>query len=182
MPNIIQEMHEATHEAGDKTIHRIKQVFRSKGLTKIVREFVSHCHTCEQHKNDQKLPKGLLSPLPIPNQIWEYVSMDFVEGLPSSEGKQTILVVVDRLSKCPHFLPLKYLYIEHQVAQIFCNNVYKLHGHTKSIVSDLDPIFVSRVVKEFFWLQRATSNFSSSYHPQTEVTNPRLEMATLFNE
>lgn len=109
-----------------------------------VREFIRNCHICQQHKSEQRLPKGLRFPLPIPKQIWAGLSMDFIEGLPSSERKKVVLVVVDRLSKYSAFLPLKHPYTTSQVAQLFFSNVYKLHDLPKSIVCDRDPIFISK--------------------------------------
>ncbi|KAL0398579.1 UNVERIFIED_CONTAM: Retrovirus-related Pol polyprotein from transposon.6 [Sesamum radiatum] len=77
---------------------------------------------------DYTYESGLLQPLPIPDQAWSCISMDFIEGLPNSEGKDSILVVVDRLTKYSHFLALKHPYTAASVAKIFFDNIYKLHG------------------------------------------------------
>ena len=106
--------------------------------------------------------------------------MDFVEGLPLSGGKTTILVVVDRLSKYAHFIPLSHPYIAIGVARLFFDNIFKLHGLPKSIVCDRDPTFTSAYWRELFYLNGTSFNFSSSYHPKTdgqsEVVNRTLEM------
>ncbi|KAL0318286.1 UNVERIFIED_CONTAM: Transposon Ty3-G Gag-Pol polyprotein [Sesamum angustifolium] len=94
--------------------------------------------------------------------------MDFIEGLPQSYGKDSILVVVDRLTKYSHFILLKHLYIAFSIAKVFFDNIYKLHGLPVSIVSDRDRIFTSNFWKELFGLTGVSLDMSSAYHPQTD--------------
>lgn len=137
-------------------------------MTRDIQACVRDGSVCQRNKQDQAAYPGLLQPLPIPGRIWEDISMDFVEGLPKSNGKQVIMVVVDRLSKYGHFLALAHPYTAIDVAQLFLDSVFKLHGMPLSITSDRDPIFINEVWTEFFSLQGVTLNKSSAYHPQTD--------------
>lgn len=121
-----------------------------------------------------------MQPLPIPEQVWEDIAMDFITGLPPSSGFIVIMVVVDRLSKYARFMPLKSDYSSKTLAEAFMHNVVKLHGMPKSIVSDRDKVFTSKFWQHLFQLQGTTLAMSSAYHPQTdgqsEVVNKCLEM------
>ena len=99
--------------------------------------------TCQRNKGETTPLPGLLEPLPIPTRIWIDISMDFIEGLPKSGGKTMILVLVDRLSKYIHFCALSHPYTASSVAQIFLDQIFRLHGMPSSIVSDrmrLSPV------------------------------------------
>lgn len=106
--------------------------------------------------------------------------MDFIDELPKSNGKTTIFVVVDRLSKFAHFIPISHPYTAATIAQVFFENIFKLHGMPQSVVCDTDPTFTGLFWRELFRLQGTSFNFSSSYHPQTdgqsEVVNKTVEM------
>jgi len=92
-------------------------------MARDIKEFVSKCLICQQAKHSIVVPAGLLHPLPIPQQIWEDLSMEFITELPPSHTYTVILVVVDRLSKYSHFIPLKSNYTSAKVAEAFANNI-----------------------------------------------------------
>ena len=178
--DIINQFHGSSHEGFQKTFQRVRANFYWAKMREDIKAFIRECEICQRHKVEQLSPAGLLQPLPIPSRVWEDISMDFVDGLPMSQGKSTILVVVDRLSKYSHFIPVTHPYTAVSIAQIFFENVFKLHGMPRTIVCDRDPAFTSAFWTELFRLNGTKFNFSSAYHPQTdgqsEVVNRTLEM------
>ena len=105
--------------------------------------------------------------------------MDFVEGLPKSQQKSVVFVVVDRFTKYVHFIQLTHPYTIVKVAHLFIQFVFKLHGMPSTIFSDRDPVFTSKFWSELMKLQGISLAMSSSYHPQTDgqikVMNKSLE-------
>lgn len=105
---LIAALHDSAvggHSGGQATYHRLKRLFWWKGLKADVLEYVKQCDVCQHAKGEKTHPHGLLQPLPIPQGAWQDLTMDFIEGLPKSEGCDTILVVVDRYTKYAHFPP-----------------------------------------------------------------------------
>ncbi|GJS32512.1 retrotransposon-related protein [Tanacetum coccineum] len=135
------------HSGTTVTTHKIKSLFYWKGLHKIVKKYVRECDVCQINKSDLAAYPGLLQPLPVPKRVWSDISMDFIVGLPKSQGKSVIFVVVDSLSKYAHFMALSHPYTASFVAHAFLDSVYKLHGLPNSIVSDMDSVFLKVVNK-----------------------------------
>ena len=123
-------------------------LFYWKGIRKEIKQWIRECVTCQRYKPDLAAYPGLLQPLPIPDKVWSSISMDFIESLPKSQGKTVIFVVVDRLSKYAHFMALSHPFTALQVAQVFMDTVYRLHGFPDTIVSVKDKVFVSTFWKE----------------------------------
>lgn len=143
---LLQEYHSSPvrgHAGMNRTLSRLTAQFYWPSMKDDVRKFVRECMVCQQAKHSQLHPAGLLQPLPILQQVWEDVSMDFITGLPSSRGNQVIMVVVDRLSKYAHFAALKTGFTSKLVAEHFFEIVVKLHGLSSTIVSDRDRVFTS---------------------------------------
>lgn len=153
IPLLLQEFHNnpiGGHNGVVKVYQRIKKEFIWPGMKASVRAFVEDCSVCQQAKYMSMAPAGLLLLLPVLQMIWEDISMDFIDGLPRSEGYNSILVVVDRLSKYAHFIPLRHPYTAVMVALIFIKEIVHLHGIPKSIVSDRDKVFTSLFWKNYF--------------------------------
>ncbi|GKC46892.1 reverse transcriptase [Tanacetum coccineum] len=97
-------------------------------MKKLIEKFVAECDVCQRNKSYLAAFPGYLQPLPIPTKVWHDISMDCIEALPPSQGKIVLFVVIDRLTKYAHFIPMSHLFTASQVAQVFMGNVYKLHG------------------------------------------------------
>nr|KYP75268.1 Transposon Ty3-G Gag-Pol polyprotein [Cajanus cajan] len=163
-------MHTTTssgHSGRNSTLQRLKAMVYWKGMTKDVKGFIQQCSIFQRCKYET-VASLLLQPLPIPEHVWQHITMDVIEGLPSSYEKQVIFVVVDRLSKAAHFMALARPYTVAEVAQSFLDNVFKLHGFYESIIGDRDSIFVSQLWKELLAFQGVQIQLSTAYHPQTD--------------
>ena len=137
--------------------------------------YVACCNVCNLIKAEHQRLAGMLQPLEVPCWKWEEISMDFIVGLPkSSRGNDSIWVIVDRLTKVSHFIPVKTTYRADQLAQLYVNRIVRLHGVPKIIISDRGTQFTSQ-----FWvsLQHALGTqlrFSTAYHPQTDGQTERV--------
>ena len=143
---ILQDGHASPvggHSGILKTLKRIYISFYWEGMKGAIQRFVAHCDICQKNKYSNLAPEGLLQPLPIPEHIWDDISMEFINRLPLFKGVDSILVVVDRLSKYGHFIGLRHSFLVHSMATIFVREVVPLHGFPNSIVSDRDKIFMS---------------------------------------
>ena len=130
--------------------HDLKRTFWWEGMKRDVGEYVTKCIVCQQVKAEHQKPSGLLKPLEIPLWKWECISMDFVEGLPrSKKGNESIWVIVDRLTKSAHFIPVSVHRTANKLAQLYIREIVRLHGTPISIVSDRDPLFMAKFWESF---------------------------------
>jgi hypothetical protein len=175
--HIIQDLHASGiggHSGVLDTYQRIKRMFARTKMKQTVQAFVSTCVTCQQEKSEHIKTPGLLQPLPIPPFPWHTISLDFVEGFPKSRGYDVIMVVIVKLTKYGHFLPLKHPFTATQVAKVFLDGIYKLHGLLQGIISDRDEVFTGTLWQELFHLTNTQFMMSSTYHPQTDVRQSAL--------
>jgi hypothetical protein len=98
---------------------------------------VARCDTCQRTKAEHQKPAGLLQPLPVPEWKWEEIGMDFVTGLPRTQkGNDSIWVIIDRLTKVTHFVPVKTTFGGAALARIYLKEIVRLHGIPRKIVSE----------------------------------------------
>ena len=174
---VIKALHDSTvggHSSQRGCLHRIQTLFYWPRIKQDVVTFVRSCDVCQRSKHENVPYPGLLQPIPVPQQAWSHISMDFIEQLPVSHGFDTILVVVDRLTKFSHFIRLTHPFSAQQIAQVFLDQVYRLHGLPESVIFDRDRIFVSKFWQELFHLLGVGLHYSSSYHPQSDGQSERV--------
>ena len=167
----------ACHPGATRTAEFVRRRFWWPTLDTDTREFVAACDVCSRSKASHRPPAGLLRPLPIPGRPWSDVALDFVTGLPTSRGNDTILTLVDRFSKMVHFVALPKLPSAAETADLLVKHVVRLHGIPHNIVSDRGPQFTSGVWRAFCKGIGATVSLSSGYHPQTNGQAERANQA-----
>ncbi|TYJ51186.1 hypothetical protein B9479_008259, partial [Cryptococcus floricola] len=160
----------AAHLGIHKTQERISALYYWPGMFKDIANYVRTCPSCQANKPSNQGPKGLLQPLPIPAERWHTVSLDFLGPLsPSGPTKfNMILVVVDKLTKCSHFIPCHQTDTAPIIAGLFFDNIIRHHGLPKVLLSDRDAKFTSLFWSSLFRRFGTKLAMSSSYHPQTD--------------
>ena len=163
------------HPKSNKMYKDMKQFYWWQGIKKDISEYVPKCLTCQQVKDEHQVPSGLLNPHPIPKWKWDNITMDFVSSFPLTQRKHdAIWVIVDRLTKSAHFLPIRLDYSMDRLADLYVNEIFRLHGIRVSIVSNHDPRFTSRFWKELQSAFGTRLNFSTAFHPQTDGQSERV--------
>ncbi|KAI3759455.1 hypothetical protein L6452_07295 [Arctium lappa] len=174
---VLEEAHKSRysmHPGTNKMYRDMKQSYWWPGLKKDIAYFVERCLTCLKVKAEHQRPFGELQPLEIPVWKWDEITMDFVTLLPQSpKGHDVVWVVVDRLTKSAHFLPIKETDPLEKLAKLYIDEIVSRHRVPSSIVSDRDARFTSA-----FWksLQRELGSrlkLSTTYHPQTDGQSER---------
>ena len=142
--------------------------------------YVAECDVCQKVKADHLKPAGTLQPLPVPTWKWEDIHMDFIVGLPRTpKGNDSIWVIIDRLTKTTHFLPVRTDFFARRYADLYVARIVSLHVVPKTITSDRGSQFTSHFWKHLHSALGTRLIHSSAYHPQTsgqvECVNQVLE-------
>lgn len=162
------------HSGYPVTLARVKQHFAWPKMRASVKEYVTSCSICQQAKPDRAKYPGLLQPLPTPDAAWDVVSLDFIEGLPSSSKFDCILVVVDKLTRYAHFIPMSHPFTARTAATQYMDHVFKLHGQPLALISDRGQVFTSLFWRQLFKLSGTQLKMSTAYHPQTDGQTERV--------
>jgi hypothetical protein len=156
------------HPRSTKMYLDLKQHYWWTKMKIEIARYVARCDTCRRVKAIHMKTAGPLQSLPIPTWKWEDISMDFIVGLPrTAKGYDSIWVIIDRLTKIAHFLPVKVKYTVATYAELYIARILSLHGVPKTIVSDHGPQFVSKFWEELHKSLGTKLLHSSAYHPQS---------------
>jgi hypothetical protein len=171
---IMDEAHRSlytVHPGSTKMYKDLRSSYWWNNMKRDVAQFVEQCSTCQQVKAEHQRPAGALQPLLIPEWKWDEITMDFMTGLPRApSGEDAIWVVVDRLTKSAHFIPMKVKDSMDRLARLYVQNIVRLHGVPSVIVSDRDSRFTSRFWRSMQHEMGSQLKFSTAFHPQTEWT------------
>ncbi len=172
---------EAAHGGFEKTYNRLATTHYWPRMSRDIKKFVGTCDICQKAKPRKHAPYGLLQPLPIPERPFDVISMDFITELPVSDGFDTVLVVVDKLTKYGLFIPMNVSDGEKETGGIVFKNVIRDYGLPRQLVMDRDPHWTGDFWKEICQCLGMKCALTTAHHPQadgqTEVLNQRLEIA-----
>jgi len=169
----------AGHLGQNKTLELIRRHYTWSNIHDDVQKFCKSCVTCMRSKPQRYRPYGSLQQLPILERPWNSISIDFIKKLPSSSGFDTILVIVDHLSKQAIFIPTHDTITSAELARLFMIHVFSKHGVPSHVMSDRGSEFVSHFFCSLGTTLDMRLHFTSGYHSeansQAEQTNQTLE-------
>ncbi|KAD4180535.1 hypothetical protein E3N88_29126 [Mikania micrantha] len=174
---LLEEAHKSKysiHPGATKMYRDLRVNYWWPGMKRDIVKYVQKCLTCMQVKAEHQKPYGKLQPLEIPLWKWEHITMDLITKLPKTrKGFDAIWVIVDRLTKSAHFLPIRESYSSDKMAEIYVKEIVSRHGVPVTIISDRDTRFTSRFWKNFQEELGTKLLLSTAYHPQTDGQSER---------
>jgi hypothetical protein len=168
----------AGHPGRAKTLEILARDYYWPDIYLFVKKYTRNCKTCARSKPSNQARHGVLKTLSIPERPWTEIAMDFIVGLPESEGFNSILTVIDRLTGLKHLIPCNDTTGSEELAWLYLKEVWRLHGLPLSIVSDRGPQFISRFWRALCERLGIKANLSTAYHPQTDGKTERANAIT----
>ncbi|KAF8747594.1 hypothetical protein RHS01_11324, partial [Rhizoctonia solani] len=162
------------HPGQWRTMELLSRHYYWSGMKQSVAKYIQACDSCIRSKHSNQAKMGLLQPIDLPRKPWEEITYDLIVGLPISEGYDAILTVVDRLSKMVHFIPTTSKATAVDVANLFVNFIWKLHGLPRKTISDCGPQFNAKFLRQVYKRLGIEPHFSTAYRPQVDGQSERL--------
>lgn len=182
LPEYLKKAHESlAHLGAEKVLEKIRRDYWHPLLPKITKEVIRNCASCRENSIMRHKPWGLAQPVTSPSVPFHTVSIDFVTGLPTSEGCDAFMTVTDKYTKTLMIVPCKTTDGARETAERFFSTVYRYHGLPSSIISDRDTRFTSTFWSELCRLTGINQKMTTAYHPQSdgqaEKSNQTVEIA-----
>ena len=174
---ILKEHHDPA-DVGHPGQHRmqelIKRTYWWPGLKEDVKKYVQGCTKCQQNKVQHQRKAGELHPLEIPEGPWQDISIDMIGPLSRSNGMDAMVVIVDRFTKMIRLMATTTNISSEGIAKIYRDEIWKIHGVPRTILSDRGPQFASKFMEDFTKVLGTKRKLSTAYHPQTDGQTERI--------
>ncbi|KAG7663999.1 uncharacterized protein J8A68_002500 [[Candida] subhashii] len=173
---VIHQHHDTAstlHPGLSPTYFDMQKYYYWPDMHESIRRYIKHCGICQAIKPRTQSGYGLLHPIKIPTKRWQSITMDFISGFKNTDGKDQVLIVVDRLTKRAHFIPCSKNITAQECSYLILNEVIKHHGVPEEIITDRDSLFTSNWWKDFFSSLQTKLKYSTPNHPQTDGQTER---------
>ena len=164
----------AGHPGREKTVELVSREYWWPSLTTFVHNYVDGCEECQRNKILPRRPLAIMGRHDIPDTPWQIISVDMITDLPTSNGKDSILCIVDYHTKQAHAIGTNKTLTAPQLADLYLQHVWKLHGTPQKIVSDRGPQFASEFTRHLQRALKIESALSTAHHPQTDGQTERF--------
>ena len=174
---ILKENHDSV-DVGHLGQHRMLELLKRNywwlGLKEDIKRYVQGCFKCQQNKVQHQRKAGELHPLEIPHELWQKISIDIIGPLPKSNGIDTIVIIVNRFMKMIRLKATTTNISLEGIVKIYRNDIWKLHGISRNILSDRGPQFTSKFMEEFTKALGIKRQLSTAYYPQIDGQMERI--------
>ena len=174
---ILKENHDSVdvgHLGQHRMLELLKRNYWWPGLKEDIKRYVQGCFKCQQNKVQHQRKAGELHPLEIPHELWQKISIDIIGPLPKSNGIDTIVVIVNRFMKMIRLKATTTNISLEGIVKIYRNDIWKLHGISRNILSDRGPQFTSKFMEEFTKALGIKRQLSTAYYPQIDGQMERI--------
>ena len=161
------------HKGRETTYYRLHRDYTWPGMHQDVKRYVCNCHTCSRSKAPRHAKYGELHPLNVPEGPWKDISLDFIPDLPEAKGKNTIRLVIDRLTKQQHSIPCTKEMSSEDLAMMYLHEIWREHGMPNTVTSDRGAVFVSELMRRLCKWLGVEPKPSSAYYPETDGQTER---------
>lgn len=167
------------HMGVDKSYDHLRRSFYWPGMrSELADLYVKGCAECQRNKSGLK-EQGPLHPLPVPDDRFQSIALDFVGPLPTENGFDALLTITDRLGADLKLIPCTTRSTASEIAQLFFDHWYCDHGLPANIISDRDKLFLSDFWRSLHRLTRVDLHFSTAFHPQTDGSSERTNKTVI---